>query len=166
MRIPIAITGIWFLTVGGSTSWGQTVQLPTFQSFSVQTTVSVPDRGALVLGGVNRAAFGTTSSGVPGLSRMPGAGRMFGDSAATARLSAGGARVAATIIDLREWDEAVLAEAARRRGGSSTASAIDAKAEFLARNIDRRASPPPTRRTRGGVTANERVPLESAPRTR
>ena len=89
MRIRIAITGTWFLMVGISTSWGQTVQLPTFQSFSVQTTVSVPDRGSIYLGGVNRAGYRSTSSGVPGLSRLPGAGRLFRDSSTTANLSAG-----------------------------------------------------------------------------
>ncbi len=54
-----------------------TVQLPTFQQFSLQTSVVAPDRGSMVLGGVNRAASGSSSTGTPGLSHLPGASRLF-----------------------------------------------------------------------------------------
>ena len=39
------------------------VQAPVFSQFSVQTSVSVPDRGGVLLGGVGRAADGTRSFG-------------------------------------------------------------------------------------------------------
>ena len=39
------------------------LQAPVFSQFSVQTSVSVPDRGGVLLGGVGRAANGTKSFG-------------------------------------------------------------------------------------------------------
>jgi hypothetical protein len=87
-----------------------TVQLPTFSLFTVNTTVSVPDGGGVFLGGVNRAASGRIERGMPG---VPFRNRGIG----SAR-SASGMHVTATIIDHKEMDEAILAEAAARRGGA------------------------------------------------
>lgn len=85
-----------------------TVQLPTFSLFTVNTTVSVPDGGGVFLGGVNRAASGRIERGVPGVPfRSRGIGSVR---------SASGMHVTATIIDHKEMDEAILAEAAARRG--------------------------------------------------
>lgn len=84
----------------------QAVQLPTFRYFSVQTTVSVPDRGGALLGGVDRASSGSTSRGFGPL-RNRASGSSVGSSIAS---------VHATIIDHNELDQAVLAEARRRRG--------------------------------------------------
>lgn len=39
------------------------LQAPVFSQFSVRTSVSVPDRGGILLGGVGRAADGTKSFG-------------------------------------------------------------------------------------------------------
>ena len=50
----------------------QVVQLPTFQFFSVSTTVSVPDSGSSFLGGVKRAQYNGVSRGVPLVSKVPG----------------------------------------------------------------------------------------------
>ena len=84
------------------------VQLPTFHQFGVSTTVVVPDRGSIYLGGVNRASRGRSrfGPGIPGLGNR-GLGRTS--------LSAG-VSVSATIIDHDEIDRALLAEAARQRG--------------------------------------------------
>lgn len=89
------------------------VQLPTFEQFSVSTTVVVPDRGSLYLGGVNRSNLGRSSLGQSQFGRgLPGLGnRSFGRSSAASGLS-----ISATIIDHDEIDRALLAEAARRRG--------------------------------------------------
>ena len=94
----------------------QTVQLPTFSNFSVNTTVSVPDRGATSLGGVRRSSSGSTRRGIPGISRFPVAGAPFRSRAFGSQSGSSQATVHATIIDHREWDAAVLAEARRRRG--------------------------------------------------
>jgi hypothetical protein len=45
----------------GTAAQAQTVQLPTFNFFTVRTTVSVPDSGGAYLGGVNRSAMGQSA---------------------------------------------------------------------------------------------------------
>ena len=79
---------------------GITVQLPTFSSFSVNTTVSVPDRGSAYMGGVKRAASGRNQFGTP---LLPFGNRSFG----TDR-SASGARVSVFIHDFEAMDEYLL----------------------------------------------------------
>ncbi|HCK40387.1 MAG TPA: general secretion pathway protein GspD, partial [Planctomycetaceae bacterium] len=56
---------------------GTTVQLPTFQVISVSTTVSVPDGGTVLLGGIKRLKEGRSEAGVPLLSKMPYIDRLF-----------------------------------------------------------------------------------------
>lgn len=56
---------------------GTTVQLPTFQVISVSTTVSVPDGGTVLLGGIKRLSEGRTEFGVPLLSKVPYIDRLF-----------------------------------------------------------------------------------------
>ncbi|MEM9186559.1 MAG: hypothetical protein AAGB00_08705, partial [Planctomycetota bacterium] len=56
---------------------GTTVQLPTFQFVSVSTTVSVPDGGTVLLGGIKRLNEGRTEAGVPLLSKVPYINRLF-----------------------------------------------------------------------------------------
>lgn len=81
----------------------QTVQLPTFHYFGVSTTVVVPDRGTIPLGGVTYSSMGRT--------RFDRVGNSYGRSFDSVGLS-----MSATIIDHDELDRAVLAEAARKRG--------------------------------------------------
>jgi general secretion pathway protein D len=56
---------------------GTTVQLPTQAVTSVNTTVSVPDGGTVLLGGVKRLREGRTERGVPILSKVPWVSRLF-----------------------------------------------------------------------------------------
>lgn len=56
---------------------GTTVQLPTFQIITVATTVSVPDGGTVLLGGVKRLREGRNEFGVPLLSKVPYIDRLF-----------------------------------------------------------------------------------------
>ncbi|MBN1851602.1 MAG: general secretion pathway protein GspD [Pirellulales bacterium] len=56
---------------------GTTVQLPTFQFVSVSTTVSVPDGGTVLLGGIKRLEEGRNEFGVPLLSKVPYINRLF-----------------------------------------------------------------------------------------
>lgn len=81
----------------------QTVQLPTFHYFGVQTTVVVPTRGTIPLGSVTRAGQMSTQYGW--------GGRSFNMVRESAGLSMG-----VTVIDNAEIDRQLLAEAARRRG--------------------------------------------------
>ncbi len=56
---------------------GVTVQLPAFQFISVVTTVSVPDGGTVLLGGIKRLSEGRNEFGVPLLSKVPYINRLF-----------------------------------------------------------------------------------------
>lgn len=59
------------------TTSGVTVQLPAFQFISVVTTVSVPDGGTVLLGGIKRLSEGRNEIGVPLLSKVPYINRLF-----------------------------------------------------------------------------------------
>ena len=143
MYRAIFITALVILSLASQKTLAQnvTVQLPTFQFFSVATTVVVPDRGSAYLGGVNRAAYGSNTNGVPGLSLLPGVGRLFKNRGIGSEVSSSSAHVSATIMDLDELDKAVLAEAAARRGvtsasgGPSVDSAVQRKAAFISKHI-------------------------------
>jgi general secretion pathway protein D len=56
---------------------GVTVQLPAFQFVTVVTTVSVPDGGTVLLGGIKRLSEGRNEFGVPLLSKLPYINRLF-----------------------------------------------------------------------------------------
>ncbi len=87
----------------------QTVQLPTFHQFSVSTTVLVPDRGGVLLGGARRSASGSHRFGGPGLR---------GNRAIGSAVDAGGMSVSARIHDLEAMDRALLDQAAAARGAA------------------------------------------------
>ena len=59
------------------TRTGVTVQLPAFQFIAVVTTVSVPDGGTVLLGGIKRLSEGRNEIGVPLLSKVPYVNRLF-----------------------------------------------------------------------------------------
>ncbi len=59
------------------TSSGTTVQLPTFSFVTVTTTVSVPDGGTVLLGGIKRLSEGRNEFGVPMLNKLPYINRLF-----------------------------------------------------------------------------------------
>jgi len=85
-----------------------TVQLPTFNFFTVNTTVSVPDSGGSYLGGLMR---GRDSSSTRGLAPVP----LLANRGISSDRMAGGMSVHAWIHDFRKLDEALLASAAARR---------------------------------------------------
>ena len=60
-----------------TTTEGTTVQLPTFAFTSVSTTVSVPDGGTVLLGGIKRLSEGRNERGVPLFSKLPYINRLF-----------------------------------------------------------------------------------------
>jgi hypothetical protein len=93
---------------------GQTIQLPTLNWFSVNTSVLAPDRGGTYLGGWSRSQESHTQFGTPG-SGVPGLGRLTGNRAWSHRSGGGGTSVHTTVVDHAQWDRAVLAEARRRR---------------------------------------------------
>lgn len=137
------------MLLAASRADAQAVQLPTFRYFSVQTTVSVPDRGGVLMGGVNRASSGTTSRGFGPLRNR----------ASGSNIGASNVSVHATIIDHNELDEAVLAEARRRRGedplvmppGAPAASSVASddptarRSAYLSRHVATREEQAPQR---------------------
>lgn len=111
----------------------QAVQLPTYGQFGVSTTVSVPDQGSILLGGIRQGAEGSVSRGLPGLGplfRNRASGRSIGNSQVV---------LSATIIDHQELDEAVLAAARQlpRREVSAAELARQQRADFMTANITR-----------------------------
>lgn len=82
----------------------QIVQLPSLRSFSVRTSVLVPDSGGAYLGGVNRSSHWMASRG-------PGWGPLGRTRGRAGGMSSSGVMVTATIIDNHELDELVLEEA-------------------------------------------------------
>ena len=66
-------------TAVGNTNFteGTTIQLPTFAFTTVTTTVSVPDGGTVLLGGVKRLRENRNELGTPFLSKLPYISRLF-----------------------------------------------------------------------------------------
>lgn len=62
-------------TSGSAT--GTTVQLPEYSYVTVTTTVSVPDGGTILLGGIKRLSEGRNEKGVPILNKIPFINRLF-----------------------------------------------------------------------------------------
>ncbi|MEM8733226.1 MAG: hypothetical protein AAGG44_03330 [Planctomycetota bacterium] len=60
---------------------GTTVQQPSFANTSISTTVSVPDGGTILLGGIKRVREGRLERGVPILSKIPYVNRLFKNTA-------------------------------------------------------------------------------------
>jgi hypothetical protein len=85
----------------------QVLQLPTYRQFAVGTTVVVPDRGWVHLGGNGGAAVGGSQFGALGVPLQRAAG---------AHTSAGGMSISATIHDFEAMDRTLLEQAAARRG--------------------------------------------------
>lgn len=79
---------------------GQTLQLPTTSRTSVNTTVEVPDGGAIQLGSMGRAG-GYSGNRLSTLHNMQTRGR---------HVTGSGNSVTATIIDLDALDQAILAQ--------------------------------------------------------
>ena len=62
---------------GGATSINGQVQLPVFNQTNVNTTVTVPDGGTVLLGGVKRLQEARTELGTPIVSKIPFIDRLF-----------------------------------------------------------------------------------------
>ncbi len=61
----------------GSAATQVTIQRPIFEIVSVATTVSVPDGGTVLLGGIKRLREGRNMAGVPILNKIPYVSRLF-----------------------------------------------------------------------------------------
>ncbi len=133
--------------ISSATAWGQggatTVQLPTFNFTTVNTTVTVPDGGTAFLGGIDRAREGSVSRGVPLLGKVPGVNRLFRNEGIGREFSSSSFSVTARIINLEEEEERqvgrVLAQRDALGGGGRVAfdPMADPQADFITRNLAR-----------------------------
>ncbi len=133
LAFSMALVGL--LATASHAQIPQVVQLPTFSFFTVSTTVSVPDSGRGFMGGVRRARYRSTSRGVPGASKLPGAGRLFASRGSGSSVSSSGVSATATIIDHREMDEALLSEAGAARPRGTALTETDRKALVLSSHV-------------------------------
>ena len=83
VKVP-GVNNLAGLTAGSASSGelevqsnGTTIQLPEFLFTTVTTTVSVPDGGTVLLGGIKRLREGRNEFGVPILSKVPYINRLF-----------------------------------------------------------------------------------------
>lgn len=146
IRVFASVVGVAVSLAIASSAAAQVVQLPTYNFSGVGTTVSVPDGGEILLGGIYRASEGSTSRGVPFVPfKNRGIGRSVGASTMSLR---------ATIIDHAAMDEALLAEAAARRaampyGPYKFDPVVASKASYLSAHVGRTdgstgsSAPPP-----------------------
>jgi hypothetical protein len=98
------------------------VQLPTFSMFSVGTTVSVPDRGGAVLGGVNRASSERREFGMPFGKGLPFKNQSIGSNRSAANIS-----VSAYIHDFEAMEEALLGQTGPARPAGPADAALAGK---------------------------------------
>lgn len=128
MQIARGLSGWWTVGLLGWLSvtplQAQVVQLPTYRTFGIGSSVLVPDQGAAMLGGVERARSGQQTTGWP----RPASRRQF------SQRGSSGVEVRATVLDLSEMDAAVLAQAAAERGAPSV---VSARAQRIAQGISR-----------------------------
>jgi type II secretory pathway component GspD/PulD (secretin) len=76
--------------------------VPTFTSLSIQTSVAVPDRGSVTLGGYSRWSEGRNELGAPGLGKTPYLGRGSRNVGYGRDVQASRVVVGVRIIDLAE----------------------------------------------------------------
>jgi hypothetical protein len=88
-------------------AFGQVVQLPTYRTFGANTSVVVPDRGSVYLGGVARARSASSEFGVP---LTPFRNRSLGSDLSVARSS-----VSVTIHDFAAMEEDLQRQALARQ---------------------------------------------------
>jgi hypothetical protein len=102
MQTRSAWLALAMVGMGAAPAWAQpavAVQLPTYSFFGINTTVSVPDRGSVYLGGVNRAQSGLNEARWPLLPFAP-----FRNRGLSTGASAAGASASVYIHDFEAMD--------------------------------------------------------------
>jgi type II secretory pathway component GspD/PulD (secretin) len=88
------------------------VQLPVIATVTVSTTVSVPDGGTVLLGGVKRLKEGRNMAGVPILNKIPYLSRLFSNSGVGRETESVMLMVTPRIIIQEEEEELIIGTAA------------------------------------------------------
>lgn len=84
LAVGLLVAVTWLLLMANGVAQAQAVQLPTYSHFGTSTTVKVPDRGSMSMGGIKSSSSGESSKGVPGL---PFKNRSFGSSSGASNVS-------------------------------------------------------------------------------
>jgi hypothetical protein len=132
-----------------------TLQLPTFNFTTASTTVSVPDGGTGLLGGIARASEASNERGVPLLSKVPYLNRLFTNRGIGREVGTSNMTVIPRIM-IQEEEEflqtGMTPETLARRQVTPAAGvglanvadpALAKKANFLANNVSRRSAQTP-----------------------
>ncbi len=96
-----------FQTITTGLFGGAVVQLPVISVTVVRTTVSIPDGGTLLIGGLSYAFDNETDSGIPILSKIPLLGKLFSRRGFTTERQNIVILVKPTIIIQEEQEEAI-----------------------------------------------------------
>jgi Flp pilus assembly secretin CpaC len=115
LRITFALALTAILTTSATAQLNSTIQLPSFGFTTVATTVSVPDRGSVQLGGINRHRSGRNQLGTPLVGRLPFFGRPFNNVAFGTEHEALNMGVSAYIHDFEAMEESLMAQATANR---------------------------------------------------
>ena len=97
----------------GAAGGSLTVQQPVVEIISVQTTVTVPDGGTVLLGGVKRLREGRNMAGVPILNKIPYVSRLFKNSGVGRETESVMLMVTPRIIIHEEEEELILGTSAQ-----------------------------------------------------
>lgn len=135
-------------TVVAQNAPASAVQLPTFGYSTAPTTVSVPDRGGVYMGGIKRSSSGRTESGAP---LLPFKNRSIGNQTSATSFSAH-----AYIHDFEALDEAALSAGAAAISNGAGPAIVNGNKTIPLRYVD---TQPQTRKTSNlnQVTVRKRV---------
>ena len=115
MHVRLVVILSLCIVLVGAVATGQTIQLPAFQQRGVRTTVVVPDRGSVSLGGFS----GLRQSRVR--IAPPFFGSFAPSRAGRSSRNVGNMQIRVWVHDLQAMDAAILAEAGQR---ASTPKAV------------------------------------------
>ena len=150
------VAGSFVLAQDDDPILGTTVQLPTFNFTTVNTTVMIPDGGSATLGGIDRMAEGSVDRGTPLLGKIPYLNRLFKNRAIGKTVSSSRFRAHARIMILDELEKEVMDQASAARAARGDRRTFEEmvndhqaherarqqawerrKFEYLSRNVDR-----------------------------
>ncbi len=103
--LPLAVLLVCGVAATAAAQPATTVQQPTFNFNTVNTTVTAPDGGTVLLGGIKRLSEGSTERGVPLLGKVPGLNRLFRNRGIGREVSNSSYTVTPRIIILEEEEE-------------------------------------------------------------
>jgi hypothetical protein len=160
--VGLVLIAGWLSTAAAQQT--QTVQLPTFNFTTASTTVSVPDGGSGLLGGIKRASEGSNERGVPILGKTPGLDRLFRNRGIGREVGLTQMTVTPRIIILEEEEfrqtgvsaDTLSAMSGPPRSGGFAAvqdPLVSRKAAFLSAHVARNPDA-----SRAEVAADERLP--------